>query len=129
MVLIRSLLQFCNCAPYNLCPILDRDALLTMNIPLRVVLSVVFIGTCVNSSPLAPKLKEDRPTVEEGIPHTNHHAVQCEAQRIARNHAIDKILILFDRNVTEIPSLAWFKTNYCDNFMEWHRQVFAYRKC
>lgn len=54
---------------------------------------------------------------------------ECDAKLNSLNFTMNKIIILFDRNVTEIPSIDWFKTEYCGHFMERYKELFEYRKC
>ena len=99
----------------------------------RYAIAIVLIVSSVSSLPfIAESNKHANGPQELDLRIFKRAAIQsaeCDEARRVGNDAMNKMLIIFDRNVTEVPSLIWFKTNYCDKFVGWHKKLFEYRKC
>jgi len=96
------------------------------SIAIPIAIAIALFAYFVYSTPL------DAKSDLKYKPFIGRSAVQsgeCDAKLNSLNFTMNKIIILFDRTVIEIPSLQWFKTEYCGHFMERYKEIFEYRKC
>jgi len=96
------------------------------SIAIPIAIAIALFACFVYSTPL------DAKSDLKYKPLSGRSAVQsaeCDAKLNSLNFTMNKIIILFDRTVIKIPSLQWFKTEYCGQFMIRYKEIFEYRKC
>lgn len=96
------------------------------SIAIPIAIAIALFACFVYSTPL------DATSDTKYKPFIGRSAIQsndCDAKLNSLNFTMNKLLILFDRDVVEIPSLQWFKTEYCGQFMIRYKEIFEYRKC